>query len=207
MTNIRLTAERRALGVALGLAFAATLAAPAPADPPAALGARRAAGEAFRDWRLRCTGAGCTLGLAIAGADGSPVLALVARGPGEAGALAFRTPLPLYLPDGLALGIGEEEPFLVPWRTCGPAGCEAVAPLSADLIAALRRERAAEATLTLADGLRVRLAVSLLGFTAGWEAMAERSPAPPPPAPEARDAGAATDAEPGPRPAPRLSPP
>nr|MBA3326212.1 invasion associated locus B family protein [Paracoccaceae bacterium] len=87
---------------------------------------------------------------------------------------------PLFLPDGLTLGLGDAPPRAVAWRTCDAAGCEALAPLENELLAALRRERAAEVTLTLVDGVRVRLPVSLMGFTAAWEALgATREVTPP----------------------------
>ena len=60
----------------------------------------------------------------------------------------------------------------MPWRTCGAGGCEAVLPLDPPLLAALRRERAATATFTLVDGVKVRLPFSLLGFSAATRALA-----------------------------------
>ena len=167
MANVRLTALARPAAVALALA-----AAPAAADPPAARAAEEAARRQFEDWRLACGPSDCAIRGAVLGAAGAPVLRVAAT-PER---LTFATSLPLFLPDGLVLTLGDAPPRVVPWRTCGPAGCVAEAALDPDLLAGLKREREAEAVLTLVDGVRVRLPVSLLGFTAAWRAMGAVSP-------------------------------
>lgn len=143
------------------------LAAPGLADPP---GAREPV-RRFDDWRLDCTASPCTTRTVVPGADGSEVLR-VTRLPGEPPLLAVATPLALYLPDGLALAIGDEPPLPLVWRTCGPGGCEARLPLTPELAAALRRERRGSVTLTPADGVPVRIGVSLVGYTAALRAAA-----------------------------------
>lgn len=136
----------------------ACLGGPALADPPHA----RVPVRGFGAWHLDCTAAPCTLFTSVAGSDGSEILRLAAiDGP----QLRVTTPLPLYLPDGLTLAIGAEPPRPIVWRTCDPTGCEARIPLDDDLEAALKRERAATVTLTLVDGIAVRLGVSLLGYS------------------------------------------
>jgi invasion protein IalB len=142
------------------------LTAPAPADPPGALPQQV---RTFDDWRLDCRADPCAVATSVHGADGSEVL----RAAVTEQALVLATTLPLLLPDGLELAIGAgTEPRVVPWRTCGAGGCEAVVPLDPALLAALRRERAAAATFTLVDGVRVRLPFSLLGFSAATRARA-----------------------------------
>jgi invasion protein IalB len=166
MPNIRLTPEQRALVLAILLGCAAAAAempqpgpVQGPPPPPPAV--------TFEDWRLDCAGDGCVVRTEVAGAQGNTVLAL------EAGpeALVLRTGLPLLLPEGLALVLGEaaEERAAV-WRTCDATGCEARLPLEPDLLAALRRERSGSLRFTLVTGERVRVAVSLMGFTAAWRA-------------------------------------
>jgi invasion protein IalB len=141
------------------------LAAPALADPPHA----RAPVRGFADWRLDCTAMPCVTRTSVAGADGSEVLRLT-RVPGDPPLLAISTPLALYLPDGLALAVGVEPPVALVWRTCSPAGCEARMALTPELSAALRRERQASVTFTPADGVPVRVPVSLIGYTAAIRA-------------------------------------
>ena len=147
--------------------FVATLIAtlPAVADPPAAWHAARA----FRDWQLDCPGAACPAHTSVRGSDGSEVLRLAVTA-GPAPALRVTTPLPLFLPDGVALAVGDDPPRLAPWRTCGPSGCEATFPLDPALLAALRRAPSGSVTLTLVEGVRVRLAFSLRGVSAALDA-------------------------------------
>lgn len=173
MLNIPLPPAGRALAVALALWGCA-----AAADPPHARATEAA--PSFRDWRLDCAAGACAIRTTLRGGDGSAVLTASATGAGEAGALALSTPLPLFLPDGLTLVLGDTPLRAVAWRTCDAAGCEAAAPLDAELLAALRREPVAEVMLTLVDGVRVRMAVSLRGFTAAWEALAAEAPVTPP---------------------------
>jgi invasion protein IalB len=141
------------------------LTGPALADPPGAWAARV---ETFRDWRLDCRADPCQPATSVRGSDGSEVLRVAVVG----GTLAIVTPLPLFLPDGLALAAGDEAERAVPWRTCGAGGCEARLPLDPALRAAFERERAGAATFTLVDGVRVRLPFSLLGFSAATRAAA-----------------------------------
>jgi invasion protein IalB len=145
------------------------LAAPGLADPPHA----RVPVRGFADWQLDCTAAPCVTRTSVAGADGSEVLRLTLS-PGEPPLLAVSTPLALYLPDGVLLAVGAEPPVALVWRTCGPAGCEARLTLTPELAAALRRERQASVTFTPADGVPVRVRVSLIGYTAAGRALAAR---------------------------------
>lgn len=161
MLKIRLPALKRALLLCF------IFANPGAADPPAG----RAA-AAMRDWRLDCASGSCVARAALRGGDGSELLAVEARGPAAAGILALRTPLPLFLPDGAVMAIGEAAPVPLPWRTCGPAGCVAETAMTPELLSALKRGRAAAVTFTLVEGVRVRVPVSLLGFTAAWTAAA-----------------------------------
>lgn len=142
-----------------------SLAGPALADPPQV----REPVRRFDDWLLDCSAAPCLTRTGVRGADGSEVLR-VSRLPGEPATLAIRTPLALYLPDGLALTVGAEPPMSLAWRTCGPDGCEARVGLTPELAAALRRERAGVVSFTPADGVPVRVPVSLVGYVAALRA-------------------------------------
>ncbi len=91
-------------------------------------------------------------------------------GGGALPALTIRTPLGLFLPDGVALAVGAGPDRAAPWRTCGAVGCEAVVPVDPVLLKALRKERAASVTFTLVDGTAVRLPFSLIGLSAAIRA-------------------------------------
>lgn len=171
MPNIRLTPQHRALAVAILLASSAGAAemppgaeAYGPPPPPPA--------EVFEDWTLACPEGVCTVSTRVEGAGGATVLVLEA-GPD---ALVVRTPLPLLLPEGLGLALGQaDEERTAAWRTCDALGCEARLTMEADLLAALRRERDGTLRFTLVSGERVRIGVSLIGFTAAWRARAARA--------------------------------
>jgi invasion protein IalB len=160
--------DRRALVLAILLAGAAGAAEMplagqqfGPPPPPAAV--------AFDDWRLDCAGDACVVRTEVAGADGAAVLVLEAG----AEALVLRTALPLLLPEGLGLDLGEAETERTAvWRTCDASGCEARLAMAPDLLDGLRREREGRVRFTLVSGERVRVAVSLMGFTAAWRARA-----------------------------------
>jgi invasion protein IalB len=143
---------------------------PALADPPHS---RAGLVEVFRDWRLDCREGPCTIGTAVVAADGTELLRLAVSAGGPP-ALAVTTPLPLHLPDGLALALGELPERQDAWRTCGTGGCEATLTLEGELLDGLRREREGTATFTLVGGERVRLGFSLLGFSAALQALDAR---------------------------------
>ncbi len=172
MAKMQLTLLGRALAVALTLAASA-----AAADPPHARAAE-ADGKTFRDWRLDCGAAGCAVRTELRGGDGSLILTVMAEKSEDLGLLRLGTPLPLHLPDGAALALGDAPLRWIEWRTCGPmAWCEATVALDAHLLADLRRERSTEVVLTLVDGVRIRLTASLLGFSAAWGALGAYSDA------------------------------
>jgi invasion protein IalB len=131
----------------------------------------------LQDWTLSCDG-DCEISTGIAAADnaGAIVLELRVSGPAASRLFSINTSLPLYLPDGVEISFGDSESRPVVWRTCNAQGCEARVELEPDLLAALRRERAGSATLTLENGVRVRLAVSLMGFSAAFRALQANAP-------------------------------
>lgn len=127
---------------------------------------------AFDDWQLTCADTDCVIDTRVLASDGTEVLRIEAGG--QPAVLRFVTTLGLHLPDGLTAGIGADTTREIPWLTCGPEdGCRAEVPLDADLLAAVRRERAGSATLTLVEGVPVRLGFSLMGFSAAWRALAD----------------------------------
>jgi invasion protein IalB len=171
-------AGRAACGAAVAVA-AALAAGPGPAAeaPPEAVAAAGIAMplprvERHRDWMLDCTGA-CRVETVVRGAEDREVmrLAVAAEAPAT---LAVATPLPLFLPEPVEIGVGDAA-LSLPWLTCDPGGCEARAALDAGLLAGLRRERAAQVAFTLLDGSRVRVPVSLMGFTSAKAALDARA--------------------------------
>lgn len=148
--------------IAIGMS---ALALPTLADPPAP---GRRGPAIYEDWRLDCREAPCTAYGPVFGSDGSEVLRLAL--PRGGAALIVRTPLPIYVPDGVMLALGARGTRASPWRICGPTGCEAWLPLDADLLEAVREERAGSVTFTLSEGTPVRIALSLRGSAVALKA-------------------------------------
>jgi invasion protein IalB len=166
------------------LALLLALTAPAMAGEPPIIpplvprDTGRLVGAGYHDWMLSCAG-GCHAFTRLrSAAEGAPeVLRLsVAPAGAEVYALTLRTPAPLYLPAPLLLVPDRADPVEVPWFTCDPRGCEARLTAGEALVDALRAGRSANVELTLVDGAKVRLPLSLRGFTAALAAAARLAP-------------------------------
>jgi invasion protein IalB len=163
-------------GITAALVAGGGDAAEAPAEAVAAAGIAPAAPavERHRDWMLDCR-AECRIETVVHGADGTAILT-VSVGRDEPRVLRLETALPLFLPDPLEIVAGGFGPLRLPWLTCGASGCVVQAALEGDVMQALRGEREAQVGFTLVDGERVRLPVSLMGFTAAEEALDGSAP-------------------------------
>lgn len=166
---MRIWRVRRFAAAAL---LAAGLALPAAGDPPIVPPATPAPRD-FADWQLDCSRACRIVSTLRSTQPGAPELVRLSVAPDPSGGwgLTIRTPLPLSLPDGLVLTPDQTDPRNLAWFTCTATGCEARIPLDADLLAALRRQRRATVELTLVDGGKVRLPLSLRGFSAAFGAL------------------------------------
>ncbi len=155
----------------LATVIATTAGAEPPVVPPPA-----PVPEAFGDWRLICA-ADCRIETDLRAAPprtGALLRLSVAAADRET--LVIRTPLPLFLPDGLRLAPRDTDPTAAPWVTCGAMACEARLVLDPSILAALRKQPSANLELTLLDGSHARLPVSLRGFTAAYRALEARAP-------------------------------
>lgn len=182
-----------AIGLA-GAAYAQETPAPAEVQGDAASTENLSMGEAvggigstytqevFGDWELRCvrTEDGsdpCQLYQLLKDDQGNSVaeislFALPAGGQAAAGATII-TPLETLLTHGLRLQIDSSTARGYPFTFCAPIGCIARVGFTADEIAQFKK--GAKATLTIvpvaAPDKEVALAVSLSGFTAGFDAV------------------------------------
>jgi len=134
----------------------------------------------FRDWTLRCLQAEgqrrCEMIQAVEDPeDGEPVLAMVVtREPGGARALAWIVlPLGLLLPPGVGLRVDQGETLRLPVRHCEPGGCLVPWELEQATLAALRGGVTLEVQAYDIDEQPVAIPVSLLGFTAAFEALSQ----------------------------------
>jgi len=140
----------------------------------------------FESWEQRCfrsdTGADpCQLYVLLRDGDGNNVaefsvfnLPEGAPGPAVAGA-ELVVPLGTLLTEGARIAVDQAKARVYPYTLCVENGCIARIGLTAEDLAGLKK--GANATVTIvpffAPGQQVSLTVSLKGFTAGYEAMAE----------------------------------
>ncbi len=125
----------------------------------------------FEDWALACVEEECEIRTEIRGADDSLVLTL-ALPKDELRGAELRSPLPIAVADGPVIELGTSTLIEAGWTTCGTAeGCVARLERNPARIFALQKERTGSVTFTLADGVAVRIGLSLMGFSAALEAL------------------------------------
>ena len=89
--------------------------------------------------------------------------------------LAWRTffvlPLGVSLPGGVSITVDDGQPVRLRYERCDGAGCVAPLALGQELIAALKGGRWARVAFFDPSGQEISVPVSLLGFTAGFNAL------------------------------------
>lgn len=114
--------------------------------------------------------------LAVAG-SGQTVFLLTGL-PGDApGSYVAIVSVPLrgYLAPGIELRVDERAPVGILYETCDPSGCHAGFPLEGAILQAFRAGLTARFRVWTARDEPVDLDISLIGFTAAFEALRERS--------------------------------
>lgn len=133
--------------------------------------------EVFQDWALTCSAKmGCALEqrLFLEGNDEAPLLQIAIRPLPDASQqflAVIRVPLGVWLEPGLQLAVDQGQPRQVKFHHCRGEGCVVLFPLPADFVDTLRAGRRLHIALQLVDGQRVNLPVSLLGISAGLQAL------------------------------------
>jgi invasion protein IalB len=137
--------------------------------------------EEFGDWSLRCVRAAegpdpCQLYQLLLDADGNAVaeismFPLPEGGEAVAGATIV-APLETLLTEELTLSVDGTAARVYPFTFCTAAGCVARVGFTAEEVQQFRNGVAAEMSIVpaAAPDQRVTLAISLTGFTAGFEA-------------------------------------
>lgn len=144
--------------------------------------------DKFSDWDLRCvrTEEGkdpCQLYQLLNDANGNSVaeisLFTVAGGGQAVGGATVITPLETLLTENLRLSVDSGNAKVYPYSFCSRKGCHARLGFTEEDIAAFRKGAAATIAIVpaAAPDERVDLTVSLLGFTAGWNALVEANKA------------------------------
>lgn len=151
-------------------------------------------GQAFRDWSVRCdestdkaengTGDGqrCYLYQHLTLRQTGDRLLHVAvshvpassRTAARSFSMVFTLPLGIYLPAGIQVAVDEEASRTAVVQQCTVTGCRAVLPLDAETVRQMKEGR--ESMVSFFDGGRrqISVPVSLMGFTAGFEALSGR---------------------------------
>jgi len=138
--------------------------------------------EEFGDWSLRCFRNDdgddpCQLYQLLREEGGNPVAEFsVFRIEGQAPAVAGATaivPLVTLLTEELKMSVDGATAKSYPYRVCTEAGCVAQMGLTAEDVNTFKRGKAAQITLVPAQApdKKVRIDISLSGFTAGYEAV------------------------------------
>ena len=97
----------------------------------------------------------------LQGDDGQPIEALA----------EIVVPLGVFLPGALGLQVDGNEPRAVPFERCIPDGCVVRAPVAAGMLAQMRAGGTAYLILSPSPDERVRLPISLAGFTAAFDSL------------------------------------
>jgi len=98
---------------------------------------------------------------ALQGNDGQPIEALA----------EIVVPLGVFLPGALGLQVDDNEPRAVPFERCIPDGCVVRAPVAAGMLSQMRAGGTAYLILSPSPDERVRLPISLSGFTAAFDSL------------------------------------
>ncbi len=137
--------------------------------------------EVFGDWALRCIRVDdgpepCQLYQLLLDADENPIaeVSIVPLAPGNeavAGAVIV-VPLETQLTEQLTLSIDGSQARRYPFDFCNRAGCVARFGMNADQVNQLKRGNAGRITIVPAQAPdnQVVLSMSLIGFTAGFDA-------------------------------------
>ncbi len=138
-------------------------------------------GRRFRDWALRCPQPGaCVLEqrVFVEGNDETPLVHVAFQTAGEPPRLlaSVRVPLGVLLRPGIELSVDGGEPLTFAFHHCRPEGCLALFALDDAMRRGFERGRAAQVRYYLADGRSLGLPLSLLGITAGLQALGAETP-------------------------------
>jgi len=143
--------------------------------------------ETYTDWAVRCI-----TPVAIEGAtpvervcemfqelrqqkDGKRVVTVSVRANDDnlTGRATIISPFGILLSEGVRLEIEETELFTAEFQTCFPNGCIATAPIDAKNIEALIKAKEAKVVMTALPESPFNVAISLAGFKAAWNRLAE----------------------------------
>lgn len=141
--------------------------------------------ETFQDWVVQCSSEvadgdavrACQMSQELSrSSDGQRVLNMaLQRNSDGTPVLRLVTPLGVVLAQGVGVEAAEQELVRFGFQTCLPSGCIAQGPLEPSDMDELRGGAEAQVTMLGVNGDNVSLTISLMGFSAAWERLAELS--------------------------------
>lgn len=146
------------------------------------LGAQPVQGQKFGNWAVKCeiptgmTTQRCHIFQnVIMKKDQRPVLrirmAVGQLGKNETPGAILTLPFGFYLPPGVMLEFPDAKPVRMTFITCASTGCRAVAALSDEMIAAMKKGDRGKVTFQDLRRRAITLPISLDGFSAGYDAI------------------------------------
>lgn len=136
-------------------------------------------GEPIGDWLVNCgtnpqtTRKQCTMTQQLTDKRTQSVVFTWLIGDDGAGNLVavWRTPTGVLLNRGVVIDVGNDKPIAVPYTSCAPGQCEAVANLAPDFIDTLARAQSARATVFTVNGEGMTFALSVNGLAQALDAV------------------------------------
>lgn len=134
-------------------------------------------------WEIRCdvnNPENCILTQVGNRADGQPVLRVALRStPGAKGpngveiaaVIQIDAPLGVFLPAGVEVKIDGAEIGRAAFQVCDSRACIASEPVPADFIEKMKKGNAATMTILAVNGEKAEIAISLSGFTKGFNSL------------------------------------
>lgn len=85
--------------------------------------------------------------------------------------MLIQVPLGLFLPAGVQMQTDEDPPMDLPVQTCDAAGCYVSGPVSADLLAQLRRGKTLRVSFQDLSRTRIDVSMPLARFSAAYDSV------------------------------------
>ena len=86
-------------------------------------------------------------------------------------AAIFTVPLGVFLPNGVKLKVDDGQQVQIPIQRCTRGGCQAVVGLKNAMVQTMKKGRQAHLTFADATQREISVPISLIGFTAGYNAL------------------------------------
>ncbi len=133
-------------------------------------------GEKFKSWKGKCEKVDgkefCGVTHTVFNADKKPIVNIFIRKiDDKSNPLAFvKVPLGVNLQAGLGLAVDKKEIAQVPYTVCDPAGCNAIFPLSKEVLGKMQKGKVLQVGMFLVNQ-EVIMEASLSGFTKAVKAL------------------------------------